>query len=150
MRPEFRPCRESDREWAYALKSDAYRDVVTRQFGAWDETFQREFFTAHWKPETSQVITIDEKPVGMLALADRGGELWLGEIQLVPEWRGRGLGSTILRELLAQARAARKPFRLQVLKQNLRARELYLRLGFRVIGQTETHELMTAGPDEPA
>ncbi|HVT72906.1 MAG TPA: GNAT family N-acetyltransferase [Lacunisphaera sp.] len=143
---EFRPCRDSDREWAYALKSEAYREVVERQFGPWDEPFQRALFNARWKPEASQVIVMAGAAVGLMVLEDRDGELWLAELQLVPEWRRRGLGSAILRELLGRSQAARKPLRLQVLKENRRARELYLRLGFRVTGHGDTHVLMEADP----
>jgi len=46
---------------------------------------------------------------------------------------------------LAHAKALGKPLRLQVLRANDRARALYERLGFRLIGETENHLLMTSG-----
>lgn len=142
MQYELKPCRDEDREWAYALKSEAYREVVERQFGRWDEPFQWELFCARWSPAISRVILIDGVRVGILALEERTGELWLAEIQLVRAWRGRGIGSMLIRELLARARAARKKLRLQVLKENHRAQNLYGRLGLGVTGETRTHFLM--------
>ena len=139
MLPEFRQCVAADREWAYALKAEAYREVVERQFGPWNEAFQRELFATRWMPDKSKIILIGGQAVGLFVLRESDEELWLDELQLVREWRGRGLGSRILRDLLTRARAAHKPLRLQVLRQNHRAAALYLRLGFKVIAGTDTH-----------
>lgn len=142
LRPEFRPCTEADRDWAYALKSEAYRQVVERQFGPWNEEFQRDLFAARWRPEISRVILLDGTSIGLIALEDRDAELWLDELQIVRAWRGRGLGSVVLRDILQQAKAAQKPLRLQVLKLNDRAETLYRRLGFTATGESETHYTM--------
>jgi GNAT superfamily N-acetyltransferase len=56
---------------------------------------------------------------------------------VVPARQGRGLGSSILRDLQEQARAVGVPVRLSVLEAN-RARALYERHGFVVVGETDT------------
>jgi ribosomal protein S18 acetylase RimI-like enzyme len=139
VKPEFRECVATDREWAYALKSEAYREAVEQQFGPWNEEFQRALFATRWDPARWRVILVEGRAAGLLALEDREGELWLADIALAREWRGRGIGSTILRDLLARAGAAKKALRLQVLKSNRRAEQLYLRLGFRRVAESETH-----------
>jgi len=63
-------------------------------------------------------------------------------IQLLPEFQGRGIGSDLILRELAHAKALGKPLRLQVLRANDRARALYERLGFRVVGETEHHFMM--------
>lgn len=137
MRYEFRHCTEEHRDWAYALKSEAYRDVVERQFGPWDEKFQRELFAARWNPKISRIILYDKREVGLLAMEERSDGLWLDEIQIARAWRGWGLGSLIIRDLIRQ-----QPLRLQVLKQNARALQFYTRLKFGMEGETQTHYLM--------
>ena len=83
------------------------------------------------------------------AMADGARHVYLlDEIQIVREWRSRGIGSAIVRDLMDQAKAARKPLRLQVLKLNTRARELYARLGLRVVSESSTHHLMTYVPGD--
>jgi GNAT superfamily N-acetyltransferase len=139
---QLRACTAQDRDWAYALKSEAYRAVVERQFGPWDERFQRELFVARWKPTLSKIVIVDGIAVGLVAVEGRSDELCLDEIQIAREWRGRGIGTAILRDLIGQARTGRKPLRLQVLKGNSRAHDLYRRLGFRSVGETKTHHLM--------
>jgi ribosomal protein S18 acetylase RimI-like enzyme len=148
MSPAYRlrPCTAADHDWAYALKCDAYREVVERQFGPWDEAFQRELFDQRcWKPALSHVVLIDGQAAGLVAWEDRGDHLWLDEIQIVRDQRGRGLGSSLLRDLLAEARATAKPLRLQVLRENRRAQALYRHLGFNLTGETTTHIQMEHG-----
>ena len=142
----YRKCTPEDRKWAYALKCEAYREVVERQFGPWDETFQRQLFATRWQPDNASIIRVEDQDVGLVAIEDRGDELWLDELQIVAAWRGRGLGSAILQELVQRGKRDRKPLRLQVLKQNRRARELYERSGFAVISTTETHDVMEHDP----
>lgn len=137
MRYEFRSCTEADRDWAYALKSEAYREVVERQFGPWNEKFQRELFTARWNPGISKIILVEGTAVGLLASEVRNDGVWLDEIQLVKAWRGRGLGRLIICDLIH-----RGPLRLQVLKENARALQLYRRLEFRMEDETRTHYRM--------
>ncbi|HZZ57216.1 MAG TPA: GNAT family N-acetyltransferase [Opitutaceae bacterium] len=137
MRYELIACTDRDREWAYALKSEAYREVVERQFGLWDEATQRDFFTTRWNPQISSVIVIEGEKVGLLAVEEQAEGLWLDEIQIVKTWRGRGLGTLIIQDLLK-----RGPLRLQVLRQNSGALSLYWRLGFRAEGENETHYFM--------
>jgi membrane protease YdiL (CAAX protease family)/ribosomal protein S18 acetylase RimI-like enzyme len=145
MRYQLKQCIEIDREWAYALKSEAYREVVERQFGPWDEKLQRDLFAARWNPTISQIVMIDGLAVGLVATEDRSDELWLDEIQVARDWRGQGLGSAVVGDLIDRARKDCKPLRLQVLKENTRAQNLYRRLGFRATGKTATHVLMESG-----
>jgi ribosomal protein S18 acetylase RimI-like enzyme len=56
----------------------------------------------------------------------------------LPEFQGRGLGTTILGDVIEHARMGRRPVSLQVLKVNP-ARRLYERLGFVISGESETH-----------
>jgi ribosomal protein S18 acetylase RimI-like enzyme len=144
MRYQLRRVTEEDRPWLYELKIDAYRDVVERQFGSWDESLQRRIFDESWRPLSWRIISVDETDVGLLAVEDREEELWLAEIQLSRTARGRGLGSRIIEDLLDRARGGGKPLRLHVLRENHRARGLYERLGFSQIGETATHYVMHA------
>ena len=83
--------------------------------------------------------------MGCLAVEWSGDHVKLQRVLLVPEAQGRGIGSHLVRELLARASAARRPVRLRVFKVNP-AQRLWRRLGFTVIGETETHWLMEHAP----
>jgi ribosomal protein S18 acetylase RimI-like enzyme len=59
-----------------------------------------------------------------------------------PEYQGRGIGTACIRRIIEDAVAFELPVRLRVLKVNSRAITFYQRLGFRSIGESDTHVLM--------
>lgn len=138
MAYELRRCRPEDEDFARRVHREAYFDVVTRQFGEWDDEQQRLFFDAKWDPQSYRIIVVDGADAGVLRRRSKAGHIELDEIQLLPEAQGAGVGSAIIRDLQAEAQHAGVPLRLQVLMQN-RARGLYERLGFQVTGETEHH-----------
>ena len=72
----------------------------------------------------------------------RVNTLFLANLQILPEEQGHGLGTAIIKAILAQAYDEGISVSLQVLKVNP-ARHLYERLGFVVSGETTTHYLMS-------
>ena len=67
----------------------------------------------------------------------RNSDCWkLVQFQLLPQYQGRGIGTKLLEELIADAQANRVAITLSVLKVNP-ARSLYQRLGFRVTADNE-------------
>jgi len=77
---------------------------------------------------------------------DRSGEAsLLIDIALSPEYRGLGIESDLLENLLAEANAASKPVRLHVETSN-RAFALYQRLGFTPLQVQGIRRLMEWSP----
>lgn len=72
--------------------------------------------------------------IGLLQVEDSPGQAMLSQIHLVPEHRGRGIGTGLIRELLDQARGEGKAVTLNVIEGNP-ALALYERLGFEVVGR---------------
>jgi ribosomal protein S18 acetylase RimI-like enzyme len=83
-----------------------------------------------WPDAESRIILQGDRPVGSL-LVHRGAKaIHLVDIALLPEARGAGTGSRLIRDLQAEAAAAGKAVTLSVLTENHQARRLYERLGF--------------------
>jgi ribosomal protein S18 acetylase RimI-like enzyme len=135
---ELRPARESDREPLYAVHCATMRDVITRTWG-WDEAWQRANFDGRFDPSKVSIVSAGGRDVGSVWLEIRPGELYVAELQIVPEMQGRGLGSAVLRGVVASAAARGACVTLQVLDLNVRARRLYERLGFYVTGETDRY-----------
>jgi ribosomal protein S18 acetylase RimI-like enzyme len=94
--------------------------------------------------ECIRVVLADDARIGMTKVV-RTPERWrLVQIQLLPEWQGRGIGGRLVGALLEEARRAGVPVVLNVLKVNP-ARRLYERLGFRVVGERDRSFEMQAG-----
>lgn len=77
-----------------------------------------------------EVVEVDGEPAGRLVTDAAGGALRLVDVALLPERRGRGIGTALVRALQGEAAAAGLPLRLSVMRANAGARRLYARLGF--------------------
>ena len=130
-----------DKEFLYSLNRAAYEDVVRRQFGEWDDAWQRQHLEDKWDPQKYEIVEKAGRRVGALSVSRTNEEVRIVEIQLLPEFQGRGIGSELLQREFRYADARAMPVRLQVLREN-RAKTLYERLGFRVCSETDTHLLM--------
>lgn len=144
-RHALRRGRESDLAFIASVHAQSMRPHVERQFGSWDAAEQRERILASTRPETHQIIEVDDTPVGCAWLREHPDELELVRLWLLPVSQRKGIGSAFVAELCARADLERRPLRLRVLKVNP-ARALYARFGFAVAGETETHYLMRRSP----
>ncbi|TCC44992.1 GNAT family N-acetyltransferase [Kribbella capetownensis] len=134
----FRPATSDDDAFVYGLHRAAMGAVVEATWGPWDEAVQRGFHERSFSPERLRIVLVGDVEAGVV---DAGFEtptvFYIGRIEILPRFQGVGLGSRILRDLLAAARRrGAAAAELHVLKAN-RARSLYERLGFVVIADED-------------
>ncbi len=106
---------------------------------------QHTWYQEHYVGASFDIILVDGEPAGRLYVHRREKEIRLVDISLLPELRNRGLGTSLLRDLFAEAEAAGKPLTIHVEKFNP-AMRLYQRLGFTCIGGTGPYDLMEWRP----
>jgi GNAT superfamily N-acetyltransferase len=136
----LRPATAGDAAFISAVRVAGLRPYVEQVWG-WDDRFQAARFRESFDPHRDHVVVVEGQDVGAVSVEPRPHELVVADIELLPAWRGRGLGTVILTELVRQAHQAGLPVALQVLRVNP-AQRLYQRLGFRVVGETRTHVQM--------
>jgi len=93
---------------------------------------------------------VDGSPLGygeINPMGGGGGDVWLGHVIVRPDRRGRGMGTFLLRSLLAESFERRNATRvaLIVFPDNLAALRCYRRVGFRLAGE-EFHRFGGGGP----
>ena len=142
----LRPAAAADFAFVHAARVAGLREHVARLWG-WDDAAQEARFRARFDPAGYQIIVVDGQDIGALSVLWSEQEVLLVDIELLPAWHGRGLGTAIVRASIAEAHAAGLPLFLQVLRGNP-ARRLYERLGFRETGETESHIRMRIDPPE--
>jgi ribosomal protein S18 acetylase RimI-like enzyme len=140
-RIQLRAATSEDLEFLWRVMVEAMRPHVERTWGRWDEAFQRERFERSTDPTAQQIIELDGVAVGSQWVRHHPDAMELVRIYLLPEAQGRGIGTLLMRRLLDEARRAGQSLRLRVLKLNP-AKDLYLRLGFTITGESETHYRM--------
>lgn len=114
--------------------SDAQRDMFFRlQFQARQQSFR-----VHENISDHRIILIEEHSAGHLLIYRLDDEIRLADIALLPQYRNRGAGAILIRELQSEAEAAGLPLRLHVTHTNPALR-LYERLGFVKVLDTGTH-----------
>jgi ribosomal protein S18 acetylase RimI-like enzyme len=102
---------------------------------------QKQHYAAEYPSASHDMICVDQTPVGRIYL-DRGAEvLHILDITVLPQHRGQGTGSLVLRRLLHEAGELGKPVTIYVESFNPSLR-LFERLGFHREQEKGFHLLM--------
>jgi len=139
----LRPAEADDEPFLFGV----YASTRADEMAAWgwnaaqQEAFLRMQFTtqslsyrAQFPDADHRIIMLEDQPVGRILVARTDKEVLLVDIALLPERRSAGIGTSLIRELQAEATQAEIPVRLHVLKTNAAASRLYERLGFSSVG----------------
>lgn len=132
-----RPALDSDAEFVFMLTKACMRRYAEATWGAWDaEKTRKSFFS-----QTHSIVLLGDTDIGCIELIEEPSRFRLNKLYILPSYQNRGIGTEILRRMLAQAQTAHKSIHLSVLAVNP-AQALYRRLGFEVESQTPERILM--------
>jgi ribosomal protein S18 acetylase RimI-like enzyme len=107
------------------LPPDIYERVMRHQFHAQTVGYRGEFPRARF-----DIIEHAGRPIGRIVVDRPGDMVHIVDQAIIPELRGRGIGTAIMRSLMNEAAATGLPVRLKVASSNDPSMRLYLRLGF--------------------
>jgi ribosomal protein S18 acetylase RimI-like enzyme len=96
---------------------------------------QRQQYAANHPEAAHQILVAGGVDVGQLLFDESGPSVRIVDVTVDPAHRGRGIASSVLRDVLAGADREGRPVQLSVWSTNLGARRLYGRLGFAVTGE---------------
>jgi GNAT superfamily N-acetyltransferase len=130
---------ELDAHWIAELRAVALRADLER-LGRFDPIRVRQRFLSAFEPALTKVVLVDGREAGSIAVRPDADSLWIEHFYVAADLQGRGVGSRVLRQLLAD-RGSQHPFRLNVL-QGSRARALYERNGFVVESEDQVDVFM--------
>ena len=150
----YRPVAEGDLPFLKRVYRSTREDEL--QLTGWDEAFKETFidqqFTAQhqyyreaYHDASFQVILLDGKEAGRLYVWESDRQIRIVDIALLPEFRNQGIGSTILRELIAKSETSGKTLCIHVEIYNP-ALNLYKKLGFIQKDQTGVYFYMERPP----
>jgi len=150
----MRPLRPDDAAFLSRVSASTQLDELA--LVEWDEahkaallhmqfTAQHQFYQERYTKTDFLIILRDAAPVGRLYIARWQDEIRIVDIALLPPYRHTGIGTAILRDLLAEAAVAHQPVRMHVEKFNPALR-LYARLGFAPIEDKGVYLFMEWAP----
>ncbi len=125
----FSLAEDADYEWAYHLKVAAEKAYIEAVFG-WEEAVQREFHAKEWHQEKPTIISLENAKIGTYLLQRRDYGYYFARFFILPEFQGRGIGSSVLSSVTKKLDHERAVCRLGHLQSNPRVSELYKRFGF--------------------
>lgn len=146
----LRPVADGDEPFLHEVYASTRREEVAplpwsaeqkEAFLRMQSEAQHKYYLEQFSEAEMLVVLVDGEPAGRLYVDRREEEIRLVDIALLPAYRGGGIGGSLLRGLLREAREAGKPVRIHVEKQNPALR-LYERLGFQRIGDRGVYWLM--------
>jgi GNAT superfamily N-acetyltransferase len=120
--------REEDFEPLLALRVDVMREHLERVF-RYKPSRARRIFREHFDEPGMRLILVGDEIIGCVGFRIAADEIKLDSFYLDRRHHNTGLGTAILKVLLAEADALRLPVRLEVLTGS-GADRLYLRHGF--------------------
>jgi len=114
------------------LAEAQYRSLLEMQYRGRALSYAAQY------PEVEEWIVCTQagSGIGRYLLAKTAKGIRLLDLAVLPQWRGRGIGTGVLQELAQRSCVAEVAFSLRVVKGN-QATRLYARLGFQVIAEDE-------------
>ena len=135
---ELRQATVEDTKFLWDVFHIAMKDYITQTRGEWNEQREESQFRDQLDLSAAQVIRSKNLEVGFIMAPIKDNARWIHTICIVPEHQNRGIGTEVVRSVIAEAETQNMPLYLSVLKVNP-ARRLYERLGFVVFEETEHH-----------
>jgi GNAT superfamily N-acetyltransferase len=147
MKIALRAARPVDYGFARQLCFTTMRELVEQTFG-WDEYSQDATFARQFVLSEVRIITLDGEDIGWIQTQSSDRTINLGQFFIAPERQGRGIGSAVLKQLLAESGKRGKDMSLSVMKGNP-ALGFYRRHGFRVTHEDRYKSYLRFEPKHP-
>ncbi|MFN3666462.1 MAG: GNAT family N-acetyltransferase [Sediminibacterium sp.] len=122
---------------------------LTEPVWGWDPVIQIAYHAKHFRPETYQLIIVDERIVGYFSVYQTASNLlFLEAIVIIDDFQRKGIGSIILDNLRKIASQDSFEIELHVQKNNLMGKKFFLKKGFSVSTHSVTHYKMKYVPEK--
>jgi len=124
-------------EMALVPWTEEQREAFLRfQFDAQDSYYRSQF------PEAAyQIILKDGAPVGRLYVYRNSTDMRILDITILPEHRAAGVGTSLIRDLQAEAEESNQPLNIWVENFN-RSQSLFKRMGFLIVQEEGYNNLL--------
>lgn len=116
--------------WAPAQQEAFFRMQFQAQTRSWQATYPG---------ADSRVILHNGEPAGRLIINRSPSNIAVVDIAVLPQFRGAGIGTQMIRELQAEASQADLPLCLRVAIDNSQAMRFYHRLGFVPVASNQVY-----------
>jgi len=145
---ELRTAEKKDLDFLFVVSTKAMLPVRKAYKPEFEPNLEEEFkeYAKNFVPEKIQIIQFEKRDIGRLRVVRRANEIYVGGIQILPEYQSKGIGTAIFKGLIEESEKLNVPIKLEVAKVNKRGKKFYERLGFEKVGEKEVDWLMRYDP----
>jgi len=153
-RISLRPVTDDDQEFLYCLYASTRaeeKELVGWPDELWDQFMRMQFdlqqshYLRSYDNPSFDIIMADDTPIGRLYLDRRDDEYRLIDLALLPEFRGLGIGGSLLMAVVRESEEQGIPVSLHVEKHNP-ILDYYRRIGFRIAEDRGAYFFMIRTP----
>jgi ribosomal protein S18 acetylase RimI-like enzyme len=138
----------SDLEFLFKCSTEAMKPTVEKLNPDIVFDYETEFakYTNKFNHTEIQVIQYDGFDVGRLRVVRSKESIYVGGIQILPEFQGKGIGGAIFNELIQESDETKIPIILEVHDINTRAIDFYKKLGFVKVDKEKEKTVLKYSP----
>jgi ribosomal protein S18 acetylase RimI-like enzyme len=129
-----------DRDFLWDLYQATMMGYVRAALGL-DSAGQRANFDRRMDLAQSRIVVREGRDIGVLTVIEAPWGTLVQQLAILPQFQGQGIGTSLLRTVVEESARRGRSVGLTVLRCNP-AWKLYLRLGFRIVGTSDTHYRM--------
>lgn len=122
----LRPATIDDIAFIYELRVETMKPIFKDTLG-WNDA--GELKKASGELRYARIVMSDKKRIGVIKVVPESEALHLHQMQILPEFQGRGVGTELIRQTISKAEKLHKTLTLFVVKDTS-AQNLYKRFGF--------------------
>lgn len=154
LRPVILPDDEEFLIDVYASSRDdlqyfPFDEAGKKAFVLMQYTAQKNHYAEYYGEAKYYVVMFDGIPAGRYWVDYGKEDIRIVDIAILPEFRGHGIGTELVKDALKHSKKLDVPCALHVVKES-RALNLYERLGFRITGEIGFHHKMEWNAPETA
>lgn len=140
----LRPAEQNDAKFLFTVSTKAMKpvDEAFNPNRIFNEEAEFEKYKKKFVPEEIEIITYGKHDVGRLRVVRNHNNIYVGGIQILPEFQGKGIGTALFLDLKEESNKMGIPITLEVHDVNKNALKFYESLGFTKVGHEGTKTLM--------
>jgi ribosomal protein S18 acetylase RimI-like enzyme len=106
---------------------------------------QQEYYLSRYPNASLRVIKFNDESIGRLYIAELADEIRIIDITILPEYRNRGIGTRLVKDILQTSAEKQKPVQIYVENFN-QSSQLFAGLGFEPVSEQGVHVLWRCEP----
>jgi len=142
---ELRQSVPQDADFAFQAVKETMRDYAIQTWGNWHEKETKIDAIEKTKTGEIQIIKFEGEDVGTLQFKEFEDYIEINKLYILSQHQNQGIGSQVILYLIELSKRYNKRLKLQVLQVN-KAKDLYFRLGFKVLKQNSERQFLQYNP----